>query len=92
MPLRTEVYKAIDSEREYQDSRWNPETTTNGGRHSLEEWFTYMEDYIREAQHVLSRFNAQTAQKGALDIMRKVTTLGVAAMEQHGAPLRRVEP
>lgn len=28
---RSEVYDAIDDEREYQDSRWNSNTTESGG-------------------------------------------------------------
>jgi len=85
---RQSVYSALDSEREYQVSRWNETTTESGGRHSLEEWFTYMVDYIREAQHAFSREASQDAKPKALNIMRKVTAMGVAAMEQHGAPRR----
>ncbi len=32
---REEVYAAIDSERDYQDKLWNPETTTSGGLHEV---------------------------------------------------------
>jgi hypothetical protein len=85
---RQEVYNAIDSEREYQNSRWNENTTTSLNKHSLEEWFMYMEDYLNEAKHVLSRTARQEADPIALNIMRKVVTLGVAAMEEHGAPKR----
>lgn len=31
---REQVYEAIDSERDYQESRWN------GSQHSFEEWIT----------------------------------------------------
>ena len=34
---RQEVYEAIDSERDYQNSRWNENTTTSKNKHSLEE-------------------------------------------------------
>jgi hypothetical protein len=88
MPLRSEVYAAIDSERRYQDSRWNEHTTTSAGKHSFEEWIVYMEDYLAEVKHILSREVAQTAQPKAAHIMRKVTTMGVACMEQLGAPHR----
>lgn len=86
---RAEVYKAIDSERAYQDSKWNPETTTSDGMHSLEEWFMYIEDYVNEAKHILSRQSRQVGDVTALDIMRKVAGMSVCAMEQHGAPLRK---
>lgn len=88
MPSRAEVYAALDSERAYQDSRWTAETTTSEGRHTFEEWIVYMEDYLQEAKHVLSRKAAQHAQPEAAQIMRKVTAMGVACMEQHGAPKR----
>ena len=57
------MYAAIDSERAYQNTRWNSETTTSEGLHSLEEWFTYIEDYVSEAKHVLSREARQTADR-----------------------------
>lgn len=85
---RADVYAAIDSERAYQQSRWNPTTTTSEGRHSFSEWIAYMEDYLTEAKHVLAREAKQTADPKVAHIMRKVTTMGVAAMEQLGAPRR----
>lgn len=88
MPTRQQVYAALDSEREYQDRRWNPTTTTSRGQHSFEAWFTYITDYVAEAQHLLSRGAAQDTQLAAAHILRKVTVMGVAAMEQLGAPVR----
>ena len=88
MSTRPEVYEALDGERAYQDTRWNSDTTSSGGLHSFEEWFTYMEDYIAEAKHVLSRHVKKDADFVASHIMRKVTAMGVAAMEQLGAPKR----
>lgn len=82
------VYDAIDSERAYQDSLWNSDTTTSEGEHSLEEWYVYIEDYVNEAKHILTREARQTADPKALAIMRKVGGMAVAAMEQHGAPRR----
>lgn len=87
MTPRNEVYAALDSERDYQESRWNPSTTTSEGKHSFEEWFT-LEDYIAEAKHLLSRGAQQDTHAAAAATMRKVTAMGVAAMEQHGAPQR----
>lgn len=85
---RSDVYAALDSERDYQDSRWNAETTTSEGKHSLEEWIVYMENYLAEAKQILSRLSTQIAHPQALGIIRKVTAMGVACMEQHGAPQR----
>ena len=80
-----DVMGAIASERSYQNYRW-PES--GHSQHSLEEWFVYMEDYIHEAKHLLSRESYETCGQKCLDIMRKVTAMGVAAMEYHGAPRR----
>lgn len=88
MPSRHEVFDAIDSERAYQDNKWNPTTTTTGGTHSFSEWIAYMEDYLAEAKHILARNAEQEASPVVAHIMRKVTTMGVAAMEQLGAPRR----
>ena len=88
MATRQEVYEAIDSERNYQNSKWNPQTTTSNGRHSLEEWCVYIEDYVNEAKHILSRLPKQEADIQAIHIMRKVAAMAVCAMEQHGSPRR----
>jgi hypothetical protein len=79
---RSDVYKLIDGERDYQDKKWNDTTTDSGGHHSPEEWITYMEDYLAEARHILSRKSTQIANPTAMEIIRKVTAMGVAAMEQ----------
>lgn len=81
--LRETVYKAIDTERYYQDFKWGEV----GKTHSFEEWFTYIEDYVNEAKHVLSRTGSAPNEFGyekASDIMRKVGAMAVCAMEQHG--------
>ena len=87
---RQEVYKLIDGERTYQDMRWNETTTSSGGKHSPEEWFMYIEDYIHEAKHELSRLPNAIAVPRAMSIMRKVGAMAVAAMEQNGAPPREI--
>ena len=79
---REDVYKLIDGEREYQDSRWNADTTASAGLHSPEEWVMYMEDYLTEAKHILSRENVQTAYPKAMEIVRKVAAMAICAMEQ----------
>jgi hypothetical protein len=85
---RKQVYELIDGERTYQDNRWNSETTTSESKHSLEEWFVYIEDYVSEAKRLLSRNARQVSDPQAKAIMRKVAAMAVCAMEQHGAPPR----
>jgi hypothetical protein len=85
---RSDVYKLIDGERAYQDKKWTAETSRNFAQHSPEEWFTYIEDYVNEAKHILARESFVTADQKAMDIMRKVAGMAVCAMEQHETPPR----
>ncbi len=89
MATRQEAYAAIDSERDYQDRRWNANTTTTAGKHSATEFLVFMRDYVEEALHTVSREGEPAASEKALEIVRKVTALGVSCMEQHGAPHRK---
>ena len=86
---RTKVYELIDSERSYQDRKWNELTTTSKGFHSPEDWFMYIEDYVNEARHILSREARQIAYPKAMEIMRKVGAMAVHAMEQIDTVPRR---
>jgi hypothetical protein len=86
---RTEVYKLIDGEREYQNERWKEDKMPSGTHvHTPEEWIVYMEDYLAEAKHILSRNEAPGCYVAAMAILRKVTAMGVAAMEQIPTPPR----
>ena len=87
---RKDVYKLIDGERDYQDSKWNADTTDTGGKHETPtEWIVFMQDYLREAAHILSRNSEQVSYPLAMEIIRKVTAMGVAAMEQIDTPARK---
>jgi hypothetical protein len=83
MPNRSEVYAAIDSERDYQDRRWSAEKV-----HTPSEWLLYMQDYLSEAIHIASRQPTPQADPAVLEIIRKIAGMGVACMEQNGAPKR----
>lgn len=86
---RLEVYQAIDSERKYQDQKWNEQTTTSKNIHSLEEWIMYVEDYLNEAKHTLSRMARQDADPLVKNTIRKATAMLVCCMEQHGVKNRQ---
>ncbi len=83
---REQVYKALDSERDYQDQRWGE--TQCGGKHSPTEYLVYMQDYINEAMHLVSRVEDPKGSEEAMNIIRKVTAMGVACAEQHGINYR----
>ena len=86
MTTRADVYAAIDSERAYQDMR---KARDQGQEfHSLEEFVLYRKFYLDETIRVASTTWGPDAQPKTLDFVRKVAALGVAAMEQHGAPQR----
>lgn len=86
---RQEVYAAIDSERVYQLKRALESGKTDEAPHTAEEFALYMLDYLNEAIHQMARtWTPDGKVPAALDTIRKVTALGVACMEQHGAPRR----
>lgn len=78
-----EIFAAIRGEREYQDSKG---VATDGQPHSheLEGYVLYMDDYLRELKTQMSRIWGPEAKEQGLHTLRKVVTLGVAAMQEHG--------
>ena len=82
MLTRKEVYALINGERTYQDKHWGDTY------HSLEEWIVYIEDYLAEARHILTRLAQHEADPQAAAIMRKVAAMAVCAMEQNGSSPR----
>lgn len=83
MYTRADAYRAIDSERDYQDSLGADRT--DGRRHSVEGFLVMLERYVRKA------FDAWTDNPGdekALHEIRKIAGIAVHCMEKHGAPLR----
>lgn len=89
MATREEVYEAIDGERTYQ-TKWN--TAESRGKHEVGAFILFMEEYLSQARRLESTLdgggNAPSDCEGSLDFVRKVTALGVACMEQNGAPKR----
>jgi|WetSurMetagenome_2_1015567.scaffolds.fasta_scaffold58665_4 hypothetical protein len=82
---REKVYQAIDTEREYQQNKWP------GHTHTLEEYILYMYDYLDEAKHLVSRGSYEDCFSPTLEVIRKVTALGVACMEDNGAIERKID-
>jgi len=82
--IRAEVYAALDSERAYQERKWE------GVYNVPASWATFIASYAAEMQHQATRtdLNQPGAMVAFLNTLRKTTALGVACMEQHGAPKR----
>jgi hypothetical protein len=84
MTTREQVYAAIDSERNYQEAKWG------GHFHEAESWVLFIEHYAHQARTKASTtdFSDFDNLNAYLSDLRKIATLAVAAMEQHGAPQR----
>jgi D-aminopeptidase len=91
---RKEVYRLIDGERDYQDSRWDNHAETRAGKSdtldenkSVAEWLNYLEFHLNEAKHAVYALEP----KKATASIRKIAALAVRAMEIHGAPERKLK-
>lgn len=94
---RALVYAALDSERDYQEMRRGRDgdttLTTLDGKypdHTPEEYLLYMEHYMHLARETASTVWGPACKPATMEIIRKVTALGVACMEANGAPLREM--
>lgn len=84
---RSDVYKRLDGERDYQDERWGTRRTLDGTpdeEKPVAEWINYMEFHLAKAKEKVYYLKTEEA----LAEVRKVTALGVRAMEIHGCPER----
>ena len=85
---RDEVFTAISSERQYQIFKWGyrqPDGTFKEPEHGVCDYLTYMRHYLALADQAAATVAGSEA---ALEQLRKVVTLGVACLEQHGAKQR----
>lgn len=105
MPNRDRVYQAIDTERDYQDSKWGrtedkivvgqptPQITGSStlGLGVGNRSIDEFALYVRGYAEDLAQLASHTNDpRPKLEFFRKVGALCVAAMEQHGAPPRFV--
>ncbi len=87
MVNRDEVYQAIDSERDYQDSLWRAKhdpSFTNPL--TIGEFLTLIDVYLGKAQAEWAV--EPKPELNALGVVRKIAGIAVNCMEQHGAPQR----
>ncbi len=75
---REDVYKVIDSERDYQDTKWGG--AEHDSKHSVGDFLVYMRNYLTQAEKA---YSTELDATGALNALRKVTALGVACMEHN---------
>lgn len=89
---RNNVYKLIDSERDYQDSRWDNNSETRSGKNdildrdkSIAEWLNYIEFHLTEAKHSVYALESKQAKES----VRKIAALAVACLENNECPSRK---
>jgi hypothetical protein len=88
---RVEVYKAIDSERDYQDNFVLPERRYYQ-THTLGEFILMLNQYSAQAMEKWTHHtDAIDDFPESLHIVRKIAGLAVRCMEQHGAPERKTD-
>jgi hypothetical protein len=75
---RADVYKLLDGERAYQESLWP-------APHSVGDYLTMLRYYGRLAD---AAWTVNSGDQPALNVIRKITAIGVHCMEEHGAPQR----
>jgi len=86
---RSEIYRYIDGERDYQDTTWSPRRKQLGvpdESKSIAEWIIYMEYHLNKAKENIYRLDS----KESLAEIRKITALGVRTMEIYGCPKREL--
>jgi hypothetical protein len=82
---REDVYKIIDTERDYQESKEN-QYGYNKNK-TVGEWIVLMNHYTTELNKAFSNY---TGDYEALNVMRKLAGIAVHCMEQHNAPERKI--
>ena len=74
---REDVYKLIDGERDYQNSK--PSRPKSDAETSVAEWLNYIEFHLGAAKECVYHLN----ETGALESVRKIAGLTVACMENN---------
>lgn len=89
MTPRDEVYKAIDTERKYQDSVWHrKEGEDDPNPLSIGEFILLLNAYSDQARD--QWLKEPKPEINALNTIRKIAGIAVNCMEQHGAPQRKL--
>lgn len=87
---RTQVYAAIDSEREYQTRVWreNAGLDPTAPVRTVAEELLMLEEYAAKARTAWTNAPRATEVAITTDILRKCAGICVRALENHGAPPR----
>lgn len=80
---REDIYKILDTERDFQDQAWDGEEHRT---HEVGTFIVYIEHYLNQAR---TRVSTDINTNGALNELRKVAALAIACFEAHGVPNRK---
>jgi hypothetical protein len=90
---RQEVYKAIDTEREYQNKLWSgtkssrqPSDAPDAMERTIDEFALYVTRYTNQLVEVCGTTDYPDQK---LEVFRKIAALCVACGEAHGMPDRK---
>ncbi len=83
--IRTDVYRLIDGERDYQDKLGLGRMAKSDVPHTVGDYVTMMAHYQAE---LIKAWTLNAGDFAALDVMRKLAGIVVHCMEDHGAPER----
>jgi hypothetical protein len=83
---RKEVYRAIDTERDFQDRKWG---TIQEHPHEVGGWITLMRKLLNDAE---VEWSTRASDYQAMQEIRKVIAVGFACCEQHGVETRSKFP
>jgi hypothetical protein len=88
---RSQVYTAIDTEREYQEKLWS-NVNKSSGAINPSSFILWMERYLHIARDLASTRDETPGTQSCdeiMDVLRKVVALGVACGEINGMPERK---
>lgn len=87
---RTEVYQAVNTERDFQDSFVLPDRQYYQ-THTLGEFILMLNQYAAQCQQKWTHHSDKVdGYPESLHEVRKLAAIAVRCMEQHGAPLREL--
>jgi len=78
---KQEAYQVIDTERDYQEKLWN---NLNKEINNPSSFILWVEEYLSKARTLASTKDERVGTEGnkeIMDVLRKVTALGVACIE-----------
>lgn len=81
---RSDVYKLIDGERDYQDAL--PSDRTDGRKHTVGEFMIMLQYYMDKA---VEAWTTNAGDEKSLDVIRKIAGICVNCMENHDTPPRK---